>query len=63
MGVPRDRGGEAWGHNGALSNGHYSITLVTDDGRFAALVTNGNVVESRLLSIEVLTTALCEETA
>ncbi|MFE9749883.1 serine hydrolase domain-containing protein [Saccharothrix saharensis] len=56
-------GGEAWGHNGALANGHYSVTLTTDDGRFAALVTNGNVVESRPLSIEVLTTALCEEAA
>ncbi|ROP35171.1 serine hydrolase domain-containing protein [Saccharothrix texasensis] len=56
-------GGEAWGHNGALPNGHCSITLTTDDGRFASLVTNGNVVSSRLVSIEVLDTALCEEAA
>ncbi|MFJ6673796.1 serine hydrolase domain-containing protein [Actinosynnema sp. NPDC091369] len=61
--VPLPCGGEAWGHNGALSTGHYSITLTTDDGRFAALATNGNIVESRTLSIEVLTTALCEEAA
>jgi D-alanyl-D-alanine carboxypeptidase len=56
-------GGEAWGHNGALPNGHYSMTLTTDDGRFAALVTNGNVLESRPVSLEVLGTALCEEAA
>ncbi|QQQ79624.1 serine hydrolase [Saccharothrix sp. 6-C] len=56
-------GGEAWGHDGALPNGHCSITLTTDDGRFASLVTNGNVVGSRLVSIEVLDTALCEEAA
>ncbi|MCE7000241.1 beta-lactamase family protein [Saccharothrix sp. S26] len=56
-------GGEAWGHNGALPTGHYSITLTTDDGRYAALVTNGNVVTSRPVSIEVLDTALCEGAA
>lgn len=56
-------GGEAWGHNGALPNGHYSITLTTDDGRFASLVTNGNVVSSRLVSVEVLDAALCEVAA
>jgi D-alanyl-D-alanine carboxypeptidase len=56
-------GGEAWGHNGALPNGHYSFTLATDDGRFASLVTNGNVVSSRPVSIEVLDTALCEGAA
>lgn len=58
--VPLSCGGVAWGHNGALPTGHYSITLLTDDGRFAALVTNGNVVSSRPLSIEVLDSALCE---
>jgi D-alanyl-D-alanine carboxypeptidase len=56
-------GGEAWGHNGALGNGHYSITLTTDDGRFASLVTNGNVVSSRQVSVEVLDAALCEAAA
>ncbi|MCC8246098.1 serine hydrolase domain-containing protein [Saccharothrix luteola] len=56
-------GGEAWGHNGALGNGHYSITLTTDDGRFASLVTNGNVVSSRQVSVEVLDSALCEAAA
>ncbi|MFD0203622.1 MULTISPECIES: serine hydrolase domain-containing protein [Saccharothrix] len=56
-------GGEAWGHNGAMPNGHYSITLTTEDGRFASLVTNGNVPASRPVSIEVLDSALCEVAA
>ncbi|WP_033440496.1 serine hydrolase domain-containing protein [Saccharothrix sp. NRRL B-16314] len=56
-------GGEAWGHNGALGNGHYSFTLTTDDGRYASLVTNGNVLSSRPVSIEVLDSALCEVAA
>ncbi|MGA5134851.1 serine hydrolase domain-containing protein [Streptomyces olivoreticuli] len=34
-------GGQAWGHLGDLNTGHSSGTFATDDGRHAALVTNG----------------------
>src|SRR5262249_37589526 len=38
--VPLSCGGVAWAKNGAIPTGHSSITAVTDDGRFASVVTN-----------------------
>ncbi|MFI5558558.1 hypothetical protein ACIA2T_04700 [Amycolatopsis japonica] len=34
--------GVAWGHDSSLPTGHSSLTLATDDGRFASVVTNTN---------------------
>ncbi|GAA1689136.1 serine hydrolase domain-containing protein [Glycomyces endophyticus] len=56
-------GGEAWGHAGNLTTGHSSITLVTDDGRFASLVTNAFIAESTPTRVDVLDAALCEGAA
>ncbi|AXB41342.1 serine hydrolase domain-containing protein [Amycolatopsis albispora] len=53
-------GGEAWGHNGVLPTGHASITMVTDDGRFASVMTNTNFVTADPSSLDVVDTALCE---
>ncbi|QFZ19594.1 serine hydrolase domain-containing protein [Saccharothrix syringae] len=58
--VPLSCGGVAWGHNGILATGHNSMTLVTDDGRFASLVTNTNLVNATPSAVDVLDSALCE---
>ncbi|WP_020672385.1 serine hydrolase domain-containing protein [Amycolatopsis nigrescens] len=58
--LPLSCGGVAWGHNGSLPTGHYSITLVTDDGRFASVVTNTNRFDSKPSAIDVANSALCE---
>lgn len=50
----------AWGHNGSLPTGHYSLTLVTDDGRFASVVTNTNWQGSgRPSAVDVADKAIC----
>jgi D-alanyl-D-alanine carboxypeptidase len=54
-------GGEAWGHAGDLSTGHSSVTMVTDDGRFASLVTNTLVAGATEPGrYDVIDAALCE---
>jgi D-alanyl-D-alanine carboxypeptidase len=54
-------GGEAWGHAGDLTTGHSSITMVTDDGRFASLVTNTLVATpGEPTRDDVIDAALCE---
>jgi D-alanyl-D-alanine carboxypeptidase len=60
--LPLSCGGVGWAKNGALPTGHTSITITTDDGRFASLVTNtmATGTASSNLSIEVLDSALCE---
>lgn len=54
-------GGEAWGHAGDLSSGHTSITMVTDDGRFASLATNTIVTDTTAepTRVDVMDSALC----
>ncbi|MEU6857729.1 serine hydrolase domain-containing protein [Glycomyces sp. NPDC046736] len=57
-------GGEAWGHAGNLTTGHSSVTMTTDDGRFASLVTNAFPAnENPPTRYEVVDAALCEESA
>lgn len=57
-------GGEAWGHAGDLTTGHSSVTMVTDDGRYAALVTNTIVTSTAEPSRgDVIDAALCEGAA
>lgn len=60
--LPLSCGGSAWAKNGALPTGHTSITAVTDDGRFASLVTNtmATAEQPSTLSVKVLDSALCE---
>lgn len=54
-------GGEAWGHSGDITTGHSSVTMVTDDGRFASLVTNTVVAaDSAPTRYDVVDAALCE---
>jgi D-alanyl-D-alanine carboxypeptidase len=57
--LPLTCGGVAWGHNGALPTGHHSFTLVTEDGRFASVVTNNNGMNSTPSSFDVANKALC----
>jgi len=57
--LPLTCGGVAWGHNGALTTGHHSFTLVTEDGRFASVVTNNNGMNSKPSSFDVADKALC----
>lgn len=58
--IPLSCGGVAWGHDGILPTGHTSVTLVTDDGRFASVVTNTNRAVSTPSYIDVANSALCE---
>ncbi len=55
-------GGEAWGHNGRLATGHASRTMVTEDGRFASVLTNtiGLLLPENPSEVDVVDTALCE---
>ncbi|MCP2163239.1 serine hydrolase domain-containing protein [Goodfellowiella coeruleoviolacea] len=54
-------GGEAWGHGGDIPTGHTSLTMVTDDGRFASLVTNAMVSnDTTPTRYDVIDAALCE---
>lgn len=58
--MPLSCGVVAWGHNGALTTGHYSFTLVTDDGRFASVVTNTNWQGSgKPSAVDVADKAIC----
>jgi D-alanyl-D-alanine carboxypeptidase len=57
--LPLTCGGVAWGHNGALPTGHHSFTLVTDDGRYASVVTNTNGMNTTPSSFDVANKALC----
>lgn len=55
-------GGQAWGHLGDLTTGHSSGTFATDDGRHAAVVTNGYLVVSNAGGTkreQVVDSALC----
>jgi D-alanyl-D-alanine carboxypeptidase len=55
-------GGEAWGHNGRLATGHVSRTMVTDDGRFASVLTNtiGAIMSENPSEADVVDAALCD---
>lgn len=57
--VPLTCGGVAWGHNGSLPTGHFSLTLATDDGRSVSVVTNTNQPGSNPSAIAVADKALC----
>lgn len=57
---PLSCGGVAWGHPGNLPTGHQSITGVTDDGRFAAVLTNTDTTVATTPNREdVVDSALC----
>lgn len=60
--VPLSCGGVAWAKNGGLPTGHSSVTAVTDDGRFASVVTNTfhNSTAAGNMQSAVLDSALCE---
>lgn len=58
--LPLSCGKVAWGHDGLLPTGHMSITMVTDDGRFASVMTNGYVVAQDPAATDVVNAALCE---
>ncbi|MGC7095191.1 serine hydrolase domain-containing protein [Amycolatopsis lurida] len=58
--MPLSCGGQAWGHNGLLPTGHASITMVTDDGRFASAMTNANFIPADPSALDLVDTALCE---
>ncbi len=61
--MPLSCGVVAWGHNGAMTTGHYSFTLTTDDGRFAAIVTNTNWQGSgKPSAVDVADKAICSAT-
>ncbi|GAB3432387.1 serine hydrolase domain-containing protein [Actinophytocola sediminis] len=54
-------GGRAWGHPGDVTSGFSSVTMVTDDGRFASLVTNAYVTNTTEPTRgNVIDAALCE---
>ncbi|MBB5852971.1 CubicO group peptidase (beta-lactamase class C family) [Amycolatopsis umgeniensis] len=53
-------GGMAWGHDGLLPTGHTSLTMATDDGRFASVVTNTNILPTEPGILDVANAALCE---
>ncbi|WP_233157929.1 serine hydrolase domain-containing protein [Actinokineospora bangkokensis] len=58
--IPLSCGGVAWGHHGD-ANGHTSVTMVTDDGRFAAVMANSTLNQvTDPDRFTVLDTALCE---
>ncbi|MBP2478922.1 D-alanyl-D-alanine carboxypeptidase [Crossiella equi] len=63
LGVVRYRmscGGEAWGHAGDLTTGHSSVTLATDDGRRASVVSNAYVAGGHTPTrFQVADSALC----
>lgn len=50
----------AWGHDGMSPTGHASLTMVTDDGRFASVVTNANISPQDPAALDVANAALCE---
>ncbi|NIJ10420.1 D-alanyl-D-alanine carboxypeptidase [Saccharomonospora amisosensis] len=50
----------AWGHDGMSLTGHASLTMVTDDGRFASVVTNANISPQDPAALDVANAALCE---
>ncbi|NXY97543.1 beta-lactamase family protein [Streptomyces sp. BR123] len=58
---PLPCGGVAWGHNGMLP-GYYTQTLVTEDGRHAAVVTNAHLTTNipAAQMEQLLNSALCE---
>ncbi|WP_039628639.1 serine hydrolase domain-containing protein [Streptomyces sp. 769] len=59
---PLPCGGVAWGHDGDVT-GYYTQTMVTEDGRHAAVVTNALTPLSNPVQplYELLDTALCEK--
>jgi D-alanyl-D-alanine carboxypeptidase len=60
--IPLSCGGVAWGHHGD-ANGQTSVTMVTDDGRFAAVMANSILTQTAGTDpdrFKVLDTALCE---
>lgn len=58
--VPLSCGGTFWAKNGGVESGHTSTTAVTDDGRFASVVTNTFAQPAAVQSFEVLDAALCD---
>ncbi|MEU6642783.1 hypothetical protein ABZ863_09540 [Saccharomonospora sp. NPDC046836] len=58
--LPLSCGVVAWGHDGMLPTGHASITMVTDDGRFAPVVTNANIGAQNPAAVDVVNAGLCE---
>ncbi|ASR37227.1 serine hydrolase [Prauserella marina] len=60
--IPLSCGGTALTKNGNLNTGHTSMTAVTDDGRFASVVTNtlANTPQQGTQLLAVLDSALCE---
>ncbi|WP_307831969.1 serine hydrolase domain-containing protein [Prauserella cavernicola] len=58
--VPLPCGGTYWAKNGGLETGHVSTTGVTDDDRFASVVTNTVGTEVARQSFDVHDSALCE---
>ncbi|MBN6033683.1 serine hydrolase [Amycolatopsis sp. 195334CR] len=58
--IPLSCGGTFLAKNGAVETGHVSTTGVTDDGRFASVVTNTFSTVAAEQSFEVLDAALCE---
>ncbi|GAA1958633.1 serine hydrolase domain-containing protein [Amycolatopsis minnesotensis] len=54
-------GGVAWFHNGFSPAGWASVTAVTEDGRYASMVTNTmEMAGTRPLAVDVVDTALCD---
>ncbi|MBK1789439.1 serine hydrolase domain-containing protein [Prauserella cavernicola] len=60
--IPLSCGGSAWAKNGGMNTGHTSTTAVTDDGRFASIVTNtvASSTAQGTAALGVLDSALCE---
>ncbi|EID52810.1 serine hydrolase domain-containing protein [Saccharomonospora xinjiangensis] len=58
--IPLSCGGTYWAKNGGVETGHVSTTGVTDDGRFASVVTNTFSTAVAEKSFDVLDSALCE---
>ncbi|MGV9297847.1 serine hydrolase domain-containing protein [Amycolatopsis sp. NPDC003676] len=53
-------GGEAWFHNGVAASGYTSLTAVTDDGRYASMMTNAwELTSIRPSPVDVIDSALC----
>ncbi|AXB41357.1 serine hydrolase domain-containing protein [Amycolatopsis albispora] len=58
--IPLSCGGTFTAKNGGTENGYVSTTAVTDDGRFASVVTNTFGTATAQQSFQVLDAALCE---
>lgn len=53
-------GGNAWYHNGIAASGYTSLTAVTEDGRFASMMTNAwELTSIKPTPVDVIESALC----